>query len=175
MADKQANNREKGNSKLGGVKTPQGKEVSKYNAQKHGILRQTLTEYEEDFYSDVLKQIEDHYSPENIVEVILVERITVCYIKLWRVQKSETECIKSKLHTRMGRLEGLLESMMQDSMPVVESEGYTPQISEENVAILHTIYARYETTLENRLYRAMHELERLRTTGGSGGNQPHLL
>ena len=41
--------------------------------------------------------------------------------------------------------------------------------------ILHDIYARYETTLENRLYRAMHELERLRTTGGSGGNQPHLL
>ena len=43
------------------------------------------------------------------------------------------------------------------------------------MAILHDIYARYETTLENRLYRAMHELERLRTTGGSGGNQPHLL
>jgi hypothetical protein len=58
---------------------------------------------------------------------------------------------------------------------VVESEGYTPKISEENGAILHNMYARYETTLENRLYRVIHELERLRTTGGSGGNQPHLL
>ena len=65
--------------------------------------------------------------------------------------------------------------MMHDSGQVVVSEGYTPKISEEHMVILRDIYARYETTLENRLYRAMHELERLRTTGGSGGNQPHLL
>ena len=43
---------------------------------------------------------------------------------------------------------------------VVESEGYTPKISEENGAILHNMYARYEATLENRLYRVIHELER---------------
>ena len=165
----------KRNSRLGGVKTPQGKEVSKYNAQKHGILRQTLTEYEGDFYSDVLRQIEDYYSPANILEAIFVERIALCYIKLWRAQKSEAEFIKSRLHPRVVRSEDLISVVMRECDQVVESEGYTPQISEENVAILYNIYARYETTLENRLYRAVHELERRRITNWSekGQRPPH--
>ena len=45
------------NAVLGGVKTPEGKTVSKYNAQVHGILRQSITEYEQEFYSGILDDL----------------------------------------------------------------------------------------------------------------------
>src|ERR1700745_4195870 len=94
------------NAKLGGVKTEPGKAISKYNAQKHAILRQTITEYEGDFYRDLIADLEDTYKPVGRMELMLVERIALHYIKLHRVQKAETEFIKSVLDPHQEHVEG---------------------------------------------------------------------
>jgi hypothetical protein len=138
------------NSKLGGVKTTEGKEVSKFNAVKHGIFRQTITEYESDFYSDIFLQLKEQLLPEGILEEILVERIATCYVKLYRVAKSEQEHIKASIHP-----EGLHIHLMGDE------DTYAPQIKTATVSVLVNLFARYEVTTENRLYKAMHELERI--------------
>ena len=49
ISDKQLTANKK-NAQLGGIKTTQGKEVSKYNALSHGLLRKTLTEYEKEAF-----------------------------------------------------------------------------------------------------------------------------
>jgi len=82
---------------VGGVKTPEGKEISKYNAQTHGILRLSITEYEKEFYFNILNNFITDFKPQGTIEQILVERITLYYLKLFRVQKAETEFIKGCL------------------------------------------------------------------------------
>lgn len=141
------------NTKLG-VKTSEGKAVSKYNAQTHGILRISVTEYEQEFYSNILQDLEAEYKPQGITEQIFVERIAISYLRLFRIQKAETEYIKSQLNPKVTK-----ELYNIDSEEVI-SDGYTPKIGSEGVEKLLNIYARYETTIENRFFRALHELER---------------
>lgn len=151
------------NSKSGGVKTKQGKEVSKFNALKHGILRQSVTEYEHDFYIQIYTDLINQYQPANITEDILTERIALYYLKLYRIQRTETEYMKSRLDPRVVESRGfpnLNEAMMKNE---VINEGYTQQITEEDVLKLSGVYTRYETTIENRLYKAVHELQRMQS------------
>lgn len=156
------------NAKLGGIKTREGKKVSKFNALTHGILRQSLSEYEEGFNTSILDDLLILYKPEGVIEQILVERIAIYYLKLYRVQRAEAEYVKSKLnpHKVRSQLDITIEGLEDNQ---VINEGYIPKITDENIQGLTDIYARYETTLENRLYRALHELEwvRLAKTGKS--------
>ena len=144
------------NAKLGGVKTQVGKEISRYNAQKHMILRESLTEYEDDNVKDLFDDIFGYFKPIGKLEELLVELIIVCLVKLTRLQKSESEYIKSVLHPH---IEG---DVISDWGTVVKSEGYIPKIGLESMDVLGSTYSRYETAIENRLYRSIHELERLR-------------
>lgn len=151
------------NAKLGGVKTQEGKAVSKYNALTHGILSQSITDYEKDFYSKILEELEVQYSPQGITEKLIVERVALYYLKLYRVQKAETEYMNSKLHPRVTKQEAGSLSVDMDSLlgkEVVIKDGYSPQINQDDILHLMEIYGRYEVTVENRLYRALHELER---------------
>lgn len=143
------------NSLLGGVKTPEGKAVSKYNAQTHGMLRASITEYEKEIYPYLLEELESQYQPQGTVEMIIIERIALYYLKLFRVQKAETEFMKSQLNPRVIR-----NTLTWSTTEEVVSEGYTPIVGAEGIEKLLTIYSRYETTLENRLFRILHELER---------------
>ena len=47
----------KENAKLGGVKSSEGKEITRYNALKHCIFRETITEYEQNDFSDIAEQL----------------------------------------------------------------------------------------------------------------------
>ena len=162
MADDTQINTNQENSQLGGVKTPEGKAVSKFNAVTHGILRNSITEYEQEFYSKILEDLEIEYQPQGVTEQMLIERVVINYLKLFRVQKAETEYIKSKLNPRITKMEGGYDIGLKslEGTEVVVNEGYAPRITDENVQKLMDTYGRYETTIENRLFRALHELER---------------
>lgn len=139
---------------LGGPKTPKGKSVSKFNAITHGILRNSITEYEQEFYLNILEDLEEEFYPQGIIEQIIIERIALCYIKLARLQKAETEYVKERLNPRHVGLD--LEFMTQTN-----ENGYEAKLSDSAIEKLYNIYSRYETTIENRLFRSIHELERI--------------
>lgn len=147
------------NSVLGGVKTDSGKAVSKYNAEKHGILREAITDYEKGAYAQILLEIEQQFSPESFVERILIERLAISYIKLYRLQKAETEFMKTQLEPTLTEVHGGLDDLFKEEVVVVK-QGYTPILPGVAIESLVNIYGRYEATLENRLYRSLHELER---------------
>jgi len=143
----------KENAKLGGVKTPEGKEMVKFNAIKHGVFRQTITEYEDGFYTDVFEDLINELKPAGIIEEILVERIATCYIKLFRLAKAEQEHIKATINPQ--------KDIIELDMKV---GGYLPKVNIKAIESLLNVYGRYETTIENRLYKSLHELERIQRT-----------
>lgn len=156
------------NSKSGGVKSLEGKNVSKYNAQKHAILRQTITEYEKEIYTNVLQQLIQEFKPEGVIEEILVERIAVYYVKLYRVAKAENEFFKEKFNIEKVKtiFHEENEHMKLIPLPVYEENtvikpAYTAKVTSDDIEKITKTYTRYETTLENRLYKALHHLERL--------------
>ncbi len=151
----------------GGPQTETGKAVSKFNALTHGILRDTLTEYERDEETGILDELHTELSPRGVLENILLERIATNYIKLHRIAKAEREFVLSVLNPRKvvrrrTDVLGQLEEGLNTYEETVENEGYTPVVSSEAVERLYGIYARYETNLENRLYRAVRELREQR-------------
>lgn len=141
------------NATKGGVKTDEGKIVVRFNARKHGILGNLVAEYEGDFYSNYLDQLFDEFQPVSIIENILVERIALHYLKLFRLAKAETEFMKSCLHPMRTLSGSLLNS---------NEKGYVPTINQGQMQQLVEIYGRYETATENRLYRAIQELKEYR-------------
>ncbi len=148
------------NAQLGGVKTEEGKAVSRFNALTHGVLQEALTDYEQGYYSDVLQDLQNQYQPEGMVENMIIGRMAIHFIKLFRIQRAETEFVKSKLnpHIAMTTTDSLIKSL--EGHEEVIQEGYTPKLKHEDIQKLLDTYSRYETTLENKLFRAIHELER---------------
>lgn len=145
------------NGKLGGVKTDEGKAVSKYNALKHGILKEVVSDYEKDFYEDIVARLDDQFQPVGVLEKVLVDRIGVYYLKLYRVAKAENEFMRSTLDPRV-----VIDTLASMGLGVVvQKEGYQPVVGLEAVEKLSGTYLRYETTIENRLYKALHELQRV--------------
>jgi len=168
------------NALLGGVKTTEGKEVSKFNALTHGILRQSITDYESEFYVDTYDTLINQYHPSTLIERILIERITIYYLKLFRVQKAETEFMKAKLNPCIVQTRDFTEEIMNKMLEKkVINEGYTPLLTGEAIQKIMEIYSRYEGMIENRLYRALHELEWLQKSNktqemGSFGKNSHI-
>ncbi|OGM32692.1 hypothetical protein A2803_01380 [Candidatus Woesebacteria bacterium RIFCSPHIGHO2_01_FULL_44_21] len=152
------------NSTLGGVKTPAGKDISKYNAVKHGIFKEAISKYEDGFYKDALDELLDQFRPVGFLEKLLVERIALCYLRLFRSAKAEVEFMNSKLNpfheVRASQMLNNFESL-RASVEKTTFEGYKPQITSESVKELEQIITRYDTTIENKLYKALHELQRL--------------
>ncbi len=140
----------KNNSLTGGVKTPKGKEIIRFNARKHGILANLIAEYEGDFYKQYVDQLFEELQPNSLIENILVERIALHYLKLFRLCKAESEFMKSCLSST---------DNFNTVFKLVNDKDYVPVVTHTDIQQLVDIYGRYETTIENRLYRAMRELK----------------
>ena len=140
------------NGRLGGVKTEKGKGVVRHNARRHGILAELKTKYEGNAYDSYLRRLHDEYDPQGFMECVLVERIAVCCLMLYRAAKAEREYMLTRLRPpRFDRLDDMN----------YDDESYKPVMKHDDIEHLTTIYLRYQTTIENRLYKAMHELERV--------------
>jgi hypothetical protein len=139
------------NAKLGGVKTERGKAVVRFNARKHGILANLISDYEKGLYDHYLDQLFEELQPATTLEEMLVERIALFYLRLYRAGKAEKEFVMSCLDPDDDGL----------GFTPLGKQGYKPIVQPEHIERLGTVYHRYETNIENRLYRAMHELERL--------------
>lgn len=84
-----------------GPKTPEGKEKSKLNAVKHGftaryfpaVIQAGTAEWEE--LEAVRKDFLDHYQPVNPVEQLLLEKISIEYMRYRRlVEREQQFCVR---------------------------------------------------------------------------------
>jgi len=124
------------NAKLGGVKTEEGKEISKYNALKHGLLsKEVLFEGEnEKLLTELSKKLRTEMKPKTEIELLLVDRIVANFWRLRRLLKIENGEVLTK---------GIFEG--DDLLIKGDAD----------------LFFRYETMLEKSIYKALHELQRI--------------
>jgi len=156
----------KENAKKGGIKTQKGKEISKFNAFKHGILSEIITEYDKPIYNELFLRLMQDYQPLLAIEEILVERIALLYIRLCRAVKAEKEYHLTIFNPKLTETKIIQEDpLAYDFGPITKTtiinEGYKAKIEPHHIEKLEGVYHRYEKNLENRLFRTLHELERV--------------
>src|SRR3990167_5351885 len=131
------------NAKLGGVKTEEGKIMSKYNAIKHGLLsKEVLLEGEDEkTLIEIGKRLRIELEPQTELELVLVDRITANVWRLRRVMQIERE-------------------MMEDDKDDEKTLGRA--ISNDfSYKDTYGKLIRYEANIERGIYKALHELQRI--------------
>ena len=147
--DQLAANRQ--NAKKGGVKTDEGKAISKYNAMKHGLLSKEVllkNESEADLIA-IGKKMRQELLPETELEMVLVDRITANVWRLRRVMQIEREMIA--------------DDQEGGEMDIFNG-GNTMGAAFSRDFANHDTYGkliRYEASIERGIYKALHELQRL--------------
>lgn len=139
------------NAKLGGVKTPEGKAVSRYNALKHGILSQeVLLEDENGADLTVLgRKLRAELAPDTELELVLVDRITANVWRLRRVLQIEREMMEDDISDGGFLLTGAKKTLGS-------ALGYDFTHCDTYGKLI-----RYEASIERGIYKALHELQRL--------------
>ncbi len=136
----------KENAMKGGVKTPEGKAVSKWNAMKHGLLSKEilLPEENENELIELGKRFRLELAPEGEIELLLVERIIGNSWRLKRAMQIEREMME-------GDMSGVFKSNTLGralSIDFANNDTYSK-------------FVRYETSIERGIYKALHELQRI--------------
>ena len=132
---------------------PSDKTLTRFNAVKHGLLAKGMTELDDsDAYESLVQRLIRDYDPVGDLEIFSVRRIAFCMIRLDRAARIEANYIDAEIHP---------PSQEQDSMaPITPELGLSTPISALSAINLVSGFQRYETAIENKLYRAIHELER---------------
>jgi hypothetical protein len=153
ISDKQLEANRK-NAKLGGVKTEEGKAVSRLNALKHGLLSEVILLPEEDDNAllELGKRMRAELKPVGELELSLVDRITSNLWRLRRALKVEKEMMYEDCHPKISfpALDG------EDGKNLGEALSYDFANYDTYGKLI-----RYEASIERGFYKALHELQRL--------------
>jgi hypothetical protein len=79
------------NGLKGGVKTAEGKKISRLNARKHGIFASALTEYDDAERHGIEDQLVAQLGPVGIIEKMLLEKLAVTYLRMQRCARAEAQ------------------------------------------------------------------------------------
>jgi len=156
-AKKVAANRVNGQKSKG----PKNTTATRLNATKHGLLSQGITELDDaEVYKTILSDLIRERNPVGALEMFLVESAAFDMVRWPRARRLEAECITGELNPpTYGPGFGDL-SLGDLGAPVLLDAGLPAKISSKALEDLITLQ-RYESTFANRLFRTLHELERL--------------
>jgi len=137
------------NAKKAGVKSDTGKEISKYNAVRHGVLQKTLISTERDEAQAMLSLLVIEHEPQGILEDLLLESMVLAYMRMIRAIQAEKAVLT----------EGFMPMIRYDSNTSDETDNI--EVGNSQYGMLDKIYMRYITSCERQFYRALHELQRV--------------
>ena len=161
------------NAQRGGVKTVEGKTVSKFNAIKHGLLsKEVLIKGESKQSLEELRQtLYEELDPATQLEAILVDRIVANTWRLRRVLEVERNAMEwQKEDKDVGVNFDFGEE--KESEDHKEKQKLRKKITKMVTHSDIDQILRYETTIERGIYRALHELQRIQAA--RNGEKPLL-
>lgn len=136
---------------------PKDTTSTRLNAVTHGLLAQGLTELDDpDAYQALVQRLTTTYQPVGDLECFFVERIAFHIIRLKRAGRLEAEYITGEIHPRV---RGRTLAEIIDESGVVEP-GQPAAVGALSAVSLVAGFQRSETAIENKLYRAINQLER---------------
>ena len=141
---------------------PSNTASTRYNAVKHGLRAEGITELDNpDGFFDLYTRLETEFAPAGEIERLLVRHIALLTVRLQRAAMLEAEFITAHINPPLTKTEGgpSVENLL--GRVVVLDPGLPARLSAGAVDGLCNKFQRYESAVENKLYRAVHELERL--------------
>jgi hypothetical protein len=132
---------------------------TRLNATKHGLLARGMTELDDsDAYEALVQRLIAAKQPVGDIEEFYVRRIAFHMIRLQRAERLEAEYINGEIHPVVTAPALSLGDL---SDPVVVDPGQPAAVGALSAINLVSGFQRYETSIENKLYRAINQLERL--------------
>jgi len=124
-----------------------------------------LTELDDsDEYESLTQHLTEIYQPVGDLEKFLVHRIAFHIIRLLRTERLEAEYITGELHPPVrGKGEHEVIAEVFCGRGVID-EGLPAAIGAASAVNLFSGFQRYETALDNKLYRTINLLERVQRT-----------
>lgn len=125
-----------------GPRSPEGREISSRNSQRHGVLSQRVTTdvEENELYERMLNSFMDEYGPRSETEILLVERLANLF---WRERRL--------IQTERSQLSLQQSDIYAASMAKDQSLTLTDQL----------LIGRYQTMLTNQINITIAQIERL--------------
>ena len=150
-----AANRE--NGLKGGVRTEEGKLISRLNARKHGIFASALTtEDSEDLYG-VEDDLIASLRPVGRVEEILVEKLALTYLRMQRCARAEAEFHVQTWEEPCPALESHdWEELRKKRLWKASATPFREEVFERMVKLIDL----YDARLTNQFLKLLHEIER---------------
>jgi hypothetical protein len=148
---------------------------TRYNATKHGLLANGLTELDNaDGYETVLHDLKMKLQPEGVIEEFLVQSVAIDIVRVHRARRLEAEYITSQLYPP------ILGPAMLDTDALIDGQvidpGLPAAINDNGAQRLVDTYQRYESILLRRIHTSLHELERRqRMRAGENVPAPHAF
>ena len=144
-----------------GPVTVQGKEITARNAIKHGLLsgHLLLPDESEIQLEQLRNSIFSSLAPRGELEFFLAERVLAAAWRLQRLIRIETEMMADDLQRKTTPSAFDLVFGNRHKQPTLGSAVARNLSESDNYSKLR----RYETSIERGLFRALHELQSLRT------------
>ncbi len=134
---------------------------TRFNATKHGLLSDGISELDDaEGYRAVLRDLTREKDPQGPVETFFVESAALDMIRLRRARRLEAEYITEVLHPPVREAGMLLNVGLLDEGAIVDP-GLPATMPYESVQRLVSIFQRYEASIALKLFRTLHELERV--------------
>jgi hypothetical protein len=141
------------NGALGGVKTPEGKNISSRNATTHGVLSHCTTKYDLLDIGQLYTEFAEEFGETSPSRKFLIQQLALTVLRLTRCARAETELLREALNPRITEVHGGFETGISFGHTVVISEGEPATITSEALEKFALIYERYEPKLVSRFLR----------------------
>jgi hypothetical protein len=143
---------------------PHNCDRTRYNAAKHGLLAQGITELDQpEKFRPLLVRLREELQPVGILEEECIHQIGLLTVRIRRARLLEAEAFTAHLNppkTVLHPGEFDLDTRALGWTEVVD-EGLPAQVSMDTVDQINRTIVRYEVSAEHRWLRWLHELERL--------------
>jgi hypothetical protein len=134
---------------------PENTNSTRFNATKHGLLAAGVTELDDaEGYRSTLHELVKEKDPLGQVETFLVRCAALDMIRWRRAGRLEAEYVTEELNPPIFEPGPVEETWIVDP-------GLPASMRCGRVELLVSTFQRYETAIANRLFRTLHELERL--------------
>jgi hypothetical protein len=153
------------NGALGGIKTKEGKDISRQNAIQHGILAYCATGYDLVDIKDIYSDFVDEFGARSPSRQILIQQLSLTVLRLARCARAETEILREALDPRVTTMRDPLHFDVFSSETIVVAAGDPATITSDYLERIGLIYERYEPKLFSRFLKLLVALE---GKGGSG-------
>src|SRR6476660_5171088 len=143
-----------------GPNTPEGRDAVRFNALRHGLTAKhaVLDNENEQEFQEMLEAFEAGHQPVGPTENLLVQQMVMAAWRLKRLRAVETGLFNIRMFD-------LSERIKNDytGMPPTERQAFVFLDDSRSAGAIESL-SRYETRIERSFYRALHELQRLRSS-----------